>query len=68
MVELDRWTRFVDWFEFEILRRLGLIRLETYTSVTRFYTDWLKDIAEKGVVDDAERKSILAWKKEYPAD
>ncbi len=60
MGEISRRVRFVDWFEYAILRRMGLVLLRTHKAETKFYLDWLVDLAMNEPISEFEKKSILA--------
>ena len=60
MKEKDRWDEFIDWLDFVVLRKLGLIRLKKHEIVTDFFQDWLIDIAKKEPISEQEKSSILA--------
>ena len=59
MGEINRWMRLVDWFEYAILRKIGLVRLKTHLAETHFYHDWLVDIATNEPISEREKSSIL---------
>ncbi len=59
MGEITKWERFIEWFEFELLRRIGLISLKTYRQTSEFYLDWLIEISEKQDISLEEKENIL---------
>jgi hypothetical protein len=61
MKELSRWDKFVDWFDFVLLRKIGIVKLKHHRGVVKYYNDWLIDIAEAGSISDDEIKNILRW-------
>ncbi len=65
MSEISRWIIFVDWFEHAILRRMGLVFLRTHKTETKFYLDWLVDLAMNQPISEFEKNSILAGKKTW---
>ena len=65
MKEISRWDAFIDWLDFVVLRKFGLIRLKNHRTVSDFYRDWLVDVAKNdGRMKEAERSSVLFWDKE----
>lgn len=69
MREISRWDAFIDWLDFVVLKKFGLIRLKNHRALTEFYRDWLIDIAKKGGrMNKAERSSVLAWDKKDKDD
>ena len=60
----SRWDDFIDWLDFVVLGKFGLIRLKNHRIVNEFYRNWLVDVAKNdGRMNEGERSSVLSWER-----
>ena len=65
----SRWDDFIDWLDYVVLRKLGLVRLKIHRAETFFYHNWLVDVAKNGGrMTKGEKSSILAWVEKNEKD
>ncbi len=53
---MDRLIEYLDWV---ILPKLGLVRMCQYEQTVEFFQDWLKDIALNQPISKEEKDTIL---------